>query len=524
MDTVATDSAYYLWIAEYFQSGDVERGLIGFGGTHPLYSILTALAGTLCGDTIAGAYLVSITASALGVLGLYLLVRLWWNWQVAGWTALLALFHPVLSVECAEVMQTGLFLCLLIWALYSYSLGLRRWWLGYLLSGLFSGLAFLTRPEGVYLIPLLSGAWLLSVIVAWRKGANLPPLGESRLRTVVRNTLALIVTGVFLLLTAGPYLVWIRARTGAWALSVRPSSAFLMGGAGLETPPPPNPFPSPPAPPCTTPGTQDPCSGAETTTATRDPQPQAVPPSRKRGLFREASRALQGALYGPLIPFVLLGLSLGRRAGVPWTYYGASLGLFLVPLVPAVLLSALSRGSHPVSHRYFLPITCAALPWAALGLLEASRWLRSRVWDSPTRILRRGVAPVLQSGLLILLISKSMVPPRAGEGAFVEAGEWVRTSGLFKQVAWVTGDKLAYYCGISFQQGTRPGETGHPTSEFTNECKRRDVRLVVLDEKSLSKLPSDFLMTVRALGFLEIARFPRIPQSRRVSVYVFLKS
>jgi 4-amino-4-deoxy-L-arabinose transferase-like glycosyltransferase len=515
--TIASDSAYYLWTADFFRQGDWDRGMDGFGGTHPLYPILTALAGSLLGTTVAGAYAVSALASSFCVVGVYLLARPHWNERCALGAALLAVLHPTLSSETSGVMQTSLFLCLFVWTLAFLSMATEGWRVGYPLAGLAAGLAYLTRPEGLLLVPIgaFAGAWALVTSLRSRSRTSDP---TSR-GPVARIALGFGVAAAVFLLAAGPYVLWIHSRTGKWAVTTRPSAAFLLNAIGHDTPHPPNPFPSlPPAP-------ENHKSEALPTGppsgAPGPVPPPAIPtPAPTRSLWSDTGAALKGALYGPLIPFVILGFASGRREGLGWKVLLFALGVAILVAIPPILLVLLSRGAHGLSHRYFLPASLVLLPWAAQGLLGLGDWFRRG--PSRWRTNARRAVLVLQIAAFALLAGKSLGPRRSKEAAFVQAGRWVRElpeDALRK--AWVSGDKLAWYCGVTFQQRTRPGETGPVIEEFRAECRRRGVALVVVDEKSLAKFPPDFLAAVESLGFREVTRFPTPPDRRLLQVTVY---
>src|SRR5262245_31532623 len=105
---VAADGPRYMWAAQDFSKGDYDRA---YGSRlHPLYPLLCAAAGTVLGSVERGGYLVSLVASSLVLVPLFVVTRALLGPRVALWSCFLYALHPTLALEGTENFSTGFFL------------------------------------------------------------------------------------------------------------------------------------------------------------------------------------------------------------------------------------------------------------------------------------------------------------------------------------------------------------------------------------------------------------------------------
>jgi 4-amino-4-deoxy-L-arabinose transferase-like glycosyltransferase len=238
---MTNDGVDFLWQAERLLEGDVHGALSH--PYHPLYAMLTALLALATGDVLVAAVAVSIVAGVAIVLGVHALARLALpnRPDVAWGAALLAALHERTLILTSDVASDGLFLglFLLSLALVLEAEQRRQFKLRMLLSGLLAGLAYLARPEALFLV----GVALLWVLlgVARRTGRRGRPLP--------RPPIYLAGLGAFLaglVVIAAPYVWAMHAISGGWGLSLKPSmAAAQLSGAPTWAPPPDAPIAGP---------------------------------------------------------------------------------------------------------------------------------------------------------------------------------------------------------------------------------------------------------------------------------------
>ena len=525
--SLSTDSAYYLWTAEAFAKGEVDRALRAFSGFHPLYPVLTAVFGIPLGDLERGGYLVSVLAGGLGVVPLYFLVRELWNARIARWTGLLYAFHPPLSLESADVMTTGLFLGLFLAALTLWILALRGApWPYYPLGGVVAALTYLVRAEGIALPAALAAG---AAAAAWRGRAG------------TRGRLAggVLTAAVAWILIAGPYLIWLHGAHGRWTLTARSSATRLWANLHKQIPPPP-PATGSAAP---TPANPDPA------TLLKPAETSADPVLARDPFFQLATKKILQAVYWPILPLMALGFIFNRSLGGRKGTLVVALILVAVLSGPTLLAFALSRYYRP-SHRYFLPGVTLLLPWAAAGAVVLYDAL-SRVASTarPGRLVV--VRTVFFAAILVPLLYKTVRPHRREETSFREAGAWLRPREMPEPRRLLsTSVKIAWYggCGQALTDAAagssrwifrgdgapvpwEPCPAGSVDSSVSDRTRRlRDLSLAnrapyfVMDEEAFSEwgepgLPGE----LESVGFRRVATFGGSPSgengTRRVWIY-----
>lgn len=488
--TLSADSALYLRSAELYAQGKFGDALLAYGGLHPLYPLLISWFGRLVGDFVAGGYVVSVVAGSLAVIPLHSVVRTLTSPRLALWAGLLYALHPELAMESSEVMTTGLFLLFFLGAISLFVLALRsnspRSLVG---SGVSVALAFMTRPEGVLLLPAFAVGLGIELVRRRRRGEP----GARRLLAGVG------IGAAAALLICLPYALGLRVRTGAWSMTPRATASFLWG---------------------------------RVVSSLRGDKGER--PSTPEASFRKASplRALgkvNRALYPYALPFLAVGLALGRRRVGRWSELWLLWGSAFLTAAPALLAYLLSAHFRP-SHRYFLPATALMLPWMAAGL--------TAVYDGLARTRRgpRWGAALLGCFALVLLV-RSVRWRRPEERSFLEAGRWLRAQpGEGPRRIVSSSDKISYYGGcdhlplppyVSEERRERARVrdktvevAGNVYDAYSYMSYQRAAFLVV-DADTLGKLHPDYFEGLRALGFEQVGMFPPTPDSRLETVWVF---
>ncbi len=445
------DGPRFLAQASALASGDLAAALAE--PYHPLYAAATAaLHALLGGDGSPAAWeraavAVSVLAGSAAVVGIWLFLRRAFDPTIAAGGAVLLAVHAFAVPFSADVQSEGLYLGLFAFGLAAGGAALARFGPAAAgACGLLAGLAYLVRPEGLGLaaaVGLVGG-------VTWLRG-----------RLPTRRALpwaAALALGV--LVGAAPYVVAIRASTGAWAVSLKKDEAVLVEAeraVGARA--------APRAP------------GAEVRrarTAEERSRERAEKASR-RELGPAALRLLDTAFTGfspELALLALLGVWLLR--GAPGTRGQLTLAL---ALVYSALLGVLLLRYGYVSRRHTLPPMLPLLGYAAHGLALGLRGLAGRLPGS--RALAPAVA--LAWGLLVLVpaqLIRHLGPHRSSALAERRAAEWIREQGLSPQPVAATKRRVAYYAGAPWV----PLRESQPTPEVLASLRGGGVRYLVVDE------------------------------------------
>lgn len=412
--SIATDCVRYLPAAEAFRDGRIRDALNS--ELHPLYPLLSGLIARLTGDVDSASVIVAVVSGALVPLPLYLLVKKLWNERVAWITGFLYALHPILALDTSEAYPTSLFV-LLFWSTAACGVSAvlsPRWYL-YPLSGALAALCYLTRTEGIHAAVFLAlgAAWIIGVVVLKKlRGQAIEAVPGARVRFIA-GILAAAVTFVLVCL---PYLGFVREKLGRWGFTLKGGQTLLDKTLA---------------------------ENEDEAARTAAPTPTASDAIAKHSsVGRYMGKKISKALFGPLIPFYVLGFFCIRRQGGDWCRLGPLPIMSLVAFLPAVMLLALSP-NHMPSHRYLLLSGMLLLPWAAAGLLTLGDLL-----SGPRRppFLQRWGWPLVLGLLLILLPVKSLGPRRSPESTFPTAGSWLREQTLLPARVLVSSDpKLAYY-------------------------------------------------------------------------------
>lgn len=370
------------------------------------------------------AQLVSGLAGTLLVVPMFFLGRLLFNRKVAFGAALLFQCLPGPARMTSDALSEGLFLLLAISALAAAASGLRNPSSGkFALCGLCSGLAYLTRPEGLLLIVAVS-----MVLVA---GGMFQDRTWARPGAPAWSALVLTATAVAL-----PYI----CVTGR--LTNKPTGRhFLDGAAGIETGARPAPRAAAGGPLVASMLAVFWDGGGE------------HPAGRGWRVGRTIALEWAKALHYLAAAAALAGLCWFRREG------RSSPAAGLVLLTAALYLGAVgvvgwSRAY--VSERHVLLPVLLSTYWAAAFAVAAGGWLadraRPRLPSVPTGVMEIGVlAVVATAGLPDTL--KPMHTNRAGHRT---AGTWL--AGRIQPGDWLV-DPLCwagYYAGRTLAGDDRP--------------------------------------------------------------------
>jgi hypothetical protein len=222
---IGTDSPYFLMLAQNFYEGQV-ASVLSNTWYHPWYPIQICYAVPLIGDFVASAKLVSILFASLALVPLCLFLRDIAGARVALLSGFLYAVHPTLVELGGSVMTEGVFHGFYIAsvALGWFSIRKNRIALG-VLAGVCAAFAYMTRVEGLYLLPYLVTIAGVSAVTAFR-GRD-----SKRGRTQILIGLSAVAAWA---LFASPYLFQVRTVTGSWGITQKGWMPGETADANLE--------------------------------------------------------------------------------------------------------------------------------------------------------------------------------------------------------------------------------------------------------------------------------------------------
>jgi hypothetical protein len=461
-EVAARDSIGFIRIAWQLQHQPWAQ-VLNDSEQHPGYPVLLLLASLPvraflhAPDAVVmqvSAQLTSVVAGTLLVIPMFYLGRELFSRTVGFWASVL---FQVLPASC-RVLSDGLceatFLLFAATALYLAVRALRgRSPALFGLCGLFSALAYLTRPEGA-LIAAATGLVLLAVqaVPGWRRPWS------NFLAAVTSLALVSVVAGCPIYLATGRF-------------SIKPSTSKIVpemaGSEGLTRDPVHDDDEVTGrggAPGVLRPG--EPAFASLLAVWWRDPK---GPHHRGRvvwGLWALGYEINKGFHYAGWLS-ALLGLwwFRDRLRVVPGAWV-----LLLLSVTIALLLWRLATVWGYLSDRHTLLLLLGACYWAAAALAALGERLAAllRSW-SEWAVLRlaprpagRLVMAVLLAALVGSALPKALEPLHTSRGGFRAAGLWLGAHArpadeILDPYCWTK-----YYAGRIFQEGPPPAGPGHP--------------------------------------------------------------
>jgi len=497
---ISRDSIKFLALAKYYFSGFFLKGLSH--EYHPLYPLLISLFGGVSGNFEFAGKLISLTLSGFTVIFVYLLGKAIYDSKTGLIGGVFFIVQP-LCVRCSvDVLGDSTFLFFLVVAFY---LGVKGgneekkvlWWrLG---AGVCGGLAYLTRPEGIFVVFFLLGWYFLQWIFNNKKITHF--LAAS---SVLFFAFSLLAT---------PYILFIKNHTGIWQISMKASVVSMF--RSLEK-------------------TKGDKTEAEVITSPSsiediDIQEPAPVLSQKRADARALSpikprepfhgRDIWKSMTYPPLRFIetyhfLLFLFLLFGIWTEMQRKERTLGVVLLLFVATYLLGLcyLYYTVSYVSRRHFLPAIIISLPVAGAGFWDIQRQLSNWMmrWN-----FRGGKKIASHSALIILLITLLILIPTAlkpqGEDKLPlkQAAFWIKENKNKPAPKIMSNEPLVgYYAG---GKNLLIPALGYPG--FVNYIKTRKIDYLVFSER-------DIINGKKFLPLLQPEKFKRVDfENKKVLIY-----
>jgi 4-amino-4-deoxy-L-arabinose transferase-like glycosyltransferase len=457
---IFNDGPTFLALAQQMAAGRWSEALAH--PFHPLYPFLTLFAQFATSDWERAAAAVSIVSGAAAVAFLFLFLRSAFDRRSAWVGAAILVVHPRVVDFSSNVQSDGLYLALflgavaLAWfALQTQRISLAGW------AGVFIGLSYLTRPEGL-------GLLLVASALVLRRTFS----GEWRWTRALGFT-AVLWAG--LLGVAVPYMTAMRVENGEWRITGKKPVLSLLrfedrarareeAEARLQE--------------------TRAAEVARSETASSDAAPpEAITPQTSPAWSRLAvsvGRLVSAASSGVRPWFLgLLLLGVFARRGLPGPAGEMVLGI--VALYAVVDFAQLLHSGY-LDMRHVLPPLVPAFGYFSAGIDAVARGF-ARV------TLRAAPAPAwVGAGLLAIALAaglgQALRPEKNEARAERAAAEWLRTNAAEQGAVAAPKSRIAYYA-------QRPAVVLHqaPPQGQLAWLRAQGARYVVVDDDDLEKFP-----------------------------------
>jgi hypothetical protein len=468
--TLFNDGPEFLLIAKWAAAGDA--GAVLAHPYHPLYSLAIAGVHALGFEWESAGALVGVAGGTAAVGFLFLFLRDAFGAPAAWVGAGLLAVHSRAVEYSSDVQSDGLYLGLFlagVW--FGWRAWTRRSPSSAVAAGLASGLAYLTRPEGVG----LAGILVMIVGLEWLRG-NWRGAQALRVAGGVAIAAALCVV---------PYVFALQQHSGAWELTHKKSVSQFTGAAPRAADvaaPPPIPASAPAPSPLH--AAIPPSLAAARAVLDRGDDGLAVERAGSsaerafasaRMLWRTARSAFR---YGAL---VLLVAGLVAARGRPSQ---RALFVAVIAAAYAILLYLLTFSMGYVSRRHVLPPLLPLFGYVGLGALALGSGIanlarrRGNAWLGRASPLGIGVsiAALVAAGEL----ATQREPRREEDRAARAAAEWLRDHRPSAPLA-TTRLRLGYYAGMPYVPLVRV-EAMSIESQLDEYLDEIGVRYVLLDD------------------------------------------
>ena len=413
------------------------------------------------------AQILSSISSTIMVVPMYLLGRLLVGSIGSFWASLLFQSLPAAGRLFADGLSEGLFLLMATTAMLSAWMSMgeiqtrhNRHLFWAIMTGFFSGIAYLIRPEGLFI-----GGWAFIGLglFAWRQKA----FRLSRLRQMG-------AVAVMLLLVGGPFIATIgHLTTKPTAKQILEGEDTPLPGTGAATAEARNPFQVPNAPIAMDLPLAVWWEGGAAGTMER--------------LFWGVHALLYTWVKGMFWVFGLPILwAIWRNRGNPWGLRMVPVWGFVLTMIAALFKVASQMGYISDRHMILLLLLgCYPAVWGFFDMLiPVKNWLRKYEWPR----LAQAIPFLVLGGLLVTPLMRTLETLHSNRTGFREAGEWIAENSR-------PGDPVIDgFCWTHYHAGrvfTEIGPKGIPISDppvqfiIVERSNNKHIRLQTFKEEDL---------------------------------------
>jgi hypothetical protein len=448
---ISTDAERFLPIADLIRGGNFATALSD--DFHPLYPALMAGLSLLTGlDLEKCGVIISIVLGSLTIVPVYFITRELFSPLAGILAALVLAFNSFSAEKSANIMSEGATIFLMLCGAWALLWGVRRANLTYVAAaGALSGLAYLTRPEGLGIV--LAGCVYL-IICRKTSLTNRARIGGI--------ALALAACVVF----AGPYAVYLGVKNPGGFDIVLTQKKSVLQLLGLR--------PKPTVPQEAGSDSKAERKKLEKALYMKDAEPRN-PVQQVADILLEFTRTFGPLGVAALIGVIVLFATRGRTWGNAWL-------LLLVGLYGAVnvLLSVNIYSAQGASKRHILLVVTFCIPWAGYGMERFVLWSRTLL-SHRMPLTRATLAPLVFLALAFAVIWIFMLGPRReGQLTVRYAGEVIRAQGVQSPLIMTGESRIPYYAGGKLV--SMPDNVKATPEMFLSYLKLRNVKFVVVSE------------------------------------------
>jgi len=459
---IAPDGAAYGFMARDFLKGNFTKALSS--PAPPFYSFLIFLISPDTAHVEIAGRLLSLFFGTLAIIPLYYLAKEAAGQKAAIFSALCYSFHPYLVTYSGMLLTEATYWGLLVLSVYFFWTGLKKEkvWRA-MLAGIFLGLAYLTRPEGigyvmVYLIWALAEGGLKK---KWFK------------RSIFIGVLTLTIL-IFVL----PYVLYIHQETGQWLISKKAVAvqADLLRENPEQIDPP-------------IAMKQKQLAGGE---------------SKIFWISRNIIQFLPSVTYHYLRAyhfslwlFLFFGLIRVRQKVASYELFVVSLVLFHLFSLSTFL---------PSTGRFSIPVIPLSLLWAGAGVLETKRYLEKMKGTSAEKVIFILVVLVILSQL-----PQSLTPEKSFRKEQKKVGLWLSENTPPGAIIMSNSPQEAFYADREFvllPPGiSMAGSPGYSYQEIIRYARTNGVRYILVNHGTHVVNPG-FIESIQGSELREVFRRP----------------
>ncbi len=470
---IANDSAAYGFMARDFMKGNFVKALSIPG--HPLYPLwMSFISPAPCHVEIAGR-LISLFFGTLTLIVIFYLIKRTIGEKEAYLTALFYTFHPYLVNYSGMMLTEATYWGLLIISVYFFwtALEMENTW-RMIPAGIFLGLSYLTRPEGIgYIVVYI--IWV--VIIAVKKNR------------LLKGLLQLVYLTIFTFIFVFPYVFYIRHETGQWLISKK-ALGFQSQLISKEL--------------------EESNIQIKQQEDTKKNNPSENSNKNNPGennskltwvkknvllnfpyVIYHYLRAFHFALW----IFLFFGLIRVRRSNIKFEIFVASMILFHL-----LSLSTFTKSTI----RFSVPVIPISLFWAALGAIELKRFLLRIKKINPEKLV------FLLTVLIILIqLPQALKPERRHRAYQKEVGLWLKHHTPPDAIIMSNTPQEVFYAEREFVIFPKDTENKDPLKsyyEVIEFAKKSGVRYILIDKNIHEFSP----------GFVEMMKSKDLPELKEI--------
>lgn len=471
---IANDSAAYGFMARDFMKGNFVKALSIPG--HPLYPLLMSFISPNPGYVEIAGRLISLFFGTLTLIIIFYLIKQTIGEKEVYLTALFYAFHPYLVNYSGMMLTEATYWGLLIISIYFFwrALEMENTW-RMIPAGIFLGLSYLTRPEGIgYIVVYI--IWV--VIVAVKK--------NRLLKGLLQLVYLIIFTFIFVL----PYVFYIRHETGHWLISKK-ALGFQSQLIGKEL-------------------EESNIQIKHEETKKNNPSENSIknnPGENNSKLTWVTKNVLLNfpyviyhylrAFHFSLWIFLFFGLIRIRKSDIKFEIFIASMILFHL-----VSLSTFTKSTI----RFSVPVIPISLFWASVGAIELKR-LSLRI----NKINPEKLVFLLIVVIILIQLPQALKPERRHRAYQKEIGLWLKHNTPPDAIIMSNSPQEIFYANrefILFPRDTENKDSLKSYNEVLQFAKKNGVRYILID-KNIREFNPGFVEIIKSKDLSELKEIYR---------------